>query len=141
MSPAGNGTPQDDVDAGRPPYPRRAAQMPLRPEQHEVALQKAEEKLAAHLTQAGIKGQPMPAADRLGMTQADQQPDFLHQVNAAAHLLASIGIELGSVGHDDKNALQQFATAMQENTRRYVGQLIQRKRAELADLERILGKL
>jgi hypothetical protein len=30
---------------------------------------------------------------------------------------------------------------MQENTRRYVGQLIQRKRRELADLERILGKL
>jgi hypothetical protein len=97
-------------------------------------------KAEAEALRRAREQQVQAPADRMDMTQAET-PDFLNQVNGAAHLLSTIGIELGNVGHDDKAALQQFAAAMQENTRRYVGQLIQRKRRELADLERILGKL
>jgi hypothetical protein len=81
---------------------------------------------------------------------ADHQPpakttepvhDFMARIDNAATLLADVGSELHQVGQDDGSALKHFAETMQSSTRRYIGQLIERKRRELADLERILGKL
>ncbi len=79
------------------------------------------------------KATPVPAID--------PAIDFMARIDNAAHLLSDVGAELGAVGQDDMAALRQFAETMQSNTRRYIGQLIERKRRELNDLERILGKL
>lgn len=71
----------------------------------------------------------------------DPAIDFMSRINDAAALLADIGGELGNVGKDDMHALQSYAQALQDNVRRYIGSLIERKRRELADLERVLGRL
>ena len=119
MSPAGNGSPEAEPGDVRPPFPRRPT--PTLPIPEDV--------------------QRKRQAEAQRHQDAERQDAFMVQVNTAAHLLSSIGIELGQVGQDDKLALQQFATQMQEHTKRYVTQLVDRKRRELADLERILGKL
>jgi len=63
------------------------------------------------------------------------------RIDNAAGMLAEVGAELGHVGQDDAQALRFFAESMRDNARRYIGSLVERKRRELADLERILGKL
>ena len=139
MPQQGNGAPEPmgapNVEPfGRHPPPPPA---PTRGEYERKVAFEAEAQRRARDQQAGIKGQPALAHQ----VPVDPAIDFMARIDNAAALLADVGSEIGAVGHDDKAALQQFAKAMAENTRRYVGQLVERKRRELADLERILGKL
>ena len=124
-----NGAPRDGEvgPSPRPPFPRR----PPEP--------------TPEIVQAGIKGQPMPA-DAMqrhgGGIQAPAEPvhDFMGRIERAAEMLANVGNELGHAGEDDAQALRSFANNLQQTVQKYISQLVARKRAELSDLERLLGK-
>lgn len=65
---------------------------------------------------------------------------LLAQVEDAASFLTHIGTQLGNVGKDDETACAAFAEQLRANMRAYINQMLTRKRKELSDLERILGR-
>ena len=123
MTTSGNGIPPQERDAVPPP-PRNPAYDRLQ------ALRKSDAEPAAR-----------PAPTPAKVAASEPVRDFMGRVDNAAAMLADVGAELGHVGEDDAQGLRQFADTMRDNTRRYIGALVERKRRELADLERILGKL
>jgi hypothetical protein len=118
MPQAGNGSPRDDTPTA-PPLPRRPIP--------ETAAERMRQ------VQAAAERGPAPAPSEPAIA-------FMSRIENAAELLTDIGAELGTVGQDDAAALRNFANTLQQNVQRFVSQMIERKRRELADLEQVLGK-
>jgi hypothetical protein len=121
MPQAGNGSPRDDAPTA-PPLPRRPIP----------------ETAAERMRQVQAAAERGP--DIVQKREVDPAIAFMARIENAAELLTDIGAELGTVGQDDAAALRNFANTLQQNVQRFVSQMIERKRRELADLERVLGK-
>jgi hypothetical protein len=77
---------------------------------------------------------------------AGQQPSrqisqtLFSQIEEAANLVREIGRGLGEIGSGDNQHAMEFATFLEKEIEQYATTLLKRKRAELAKLERIVGK-
>jgi hypothetical protein len=123
------GAPDVSKQAGMQPPPPPA---PTRGEYERMVKAEAE---AYRRDREQMVGKPLPH-----QVPVDPAIDFMARIENAAALLTDVGSELGNVGQEDATALRSFANTLQQNVQRYVSQLVERKRRELADLERILGK-
>lgn len=67
--------------------------------------------------------------------------NFMQQMQSALDMLARTGVWLGKLGQHDAKELHAFAEHWRQESQQFVGDLIARKRQELAELERIIGRL
>lgn len=59
----------------------------------------------------------------------------------ALDMLARTGVWLGKLGQHDAKELHAFAEHWRQESQQFVADLIARKRQELAELERVMGRL
>jgi hypothetical protein len=87
--------------------------------------------------------QQLESLERAIGDMVEQRPgdDFLARMQSALSLARQAGQILSTKGNDDAQEAAGFADHVHKLAQQFVGDLIARKRRELADLERVMGKL
>jgi len=67
--------------------------------------------------------------------------DIVSRDESTNQLLAEIGRELGHVGEQDEREIIAFSAHRRSELKQFLTKFLARKRRELPDLERILGKI